>query len=158
MGICRPGLFATLRRNAVREAAPPELLGRVSVAMSKAAMDRLTSDIFITNLTTSFSFALVFLLLIRFLSRNMARPLDALSDSMERAQMGESQVRAKPGGPKDIAAMAHAFNSMMSVQDEREAAFAHRGNRLRDRRGHDSDRRTRSDHPGQSGVHPADRL
>ncbi|MCK9199613.1 MAG: EAL domain-containing protein [Gallionella sp.] len=105
------------------EAAPPELLGRVSVAMSKAAMDRLTTDIFITNLTTSLSFALLFLLLIRFLSRNMARPLDALSDSMERAQMGESQVRAKPGGPKDIAAMAYAFNNMMSVQEEREAAL-----------------------------------
>ncbi|OGS83883.1 MAG: hypothetical protein A2061_06020 [Gallionellales bacterium GWA2_59_43] len=105
------------------EAAPPELLGRVSVAMSKAAMDRLTSDIFITNLTTSLSFALVFMLLIRFLSRNMARPLNALSDSMERAQMGESQVRAKPGGPKDIAAMAYAFNNMMSVQEEREAAL-----------------------------------
>jgi diguanylate cyclase (GGDEF)-like protein/PAS domain S-box-containing protein len=105
------------------EAAPPELLGRVSVAMSKAAMDRLTTDIFVTNLTTSLSFALLFLLLIRFLSHNMARPLDALSDSMERAQMGESQVRAKPGGPKDIAAMAYAFNNMMSVQEEREAAL-----------------------------------
>ncbi|MFZ3017613.1 MAG: ATP-binding protein [Gallionella sp.] len=105
------------------EAAPPEFLGRVAVAMNKAAMDRLTSDIFATNLTTSFSFALLFLLLIRFLSSNMARPLDELSDSMERAQMGESQVRAKPGGPKDIAAMAHAFNNMMSVQEEREAAL-----------------------------------
>jgi len=105
------------------EAAPPELLGRVSVAMNKAAMDRLTSDIFVTNLTTSFSFALLFLLLIRLLSSNMARPLNALSDSMERAQKGESQVRAKPGGPKDIAAMAYAFNNMMSVQEEREAAL-----------------------------------
>ena len=105
------------------EAAPPELLGRVSVAMSKAAMAKLTTDIFVTNLTTSLSFALLFLLLIRFLSRNMARPLNELSDSMERAQMGESQVRARPGGPKDIAAMAYAFNDMMSVQEEREAAL-----------------------------------
>jgi PAS domain S-box-containing protein len=105
------------------EAAPPEFLGRVAVAMNKAAMDRLTSDIFATNLTISFSFALLFLLLIRFLSSNMARPLDELSDSMERAQMGESQVRAKPGGPKDIAAMAYAFNNMMSVQEERETAL-----------------------------------
>ncbi|MBU1777253.1 MAG: diguanylate cyclase, partial [Gammaproteobacteria bacterium] len=42
---------------------------------------------------------------------------------MERAQNGESQVRAQPGGPKDIAKMAHAFNDMMSVQEEREAAL-----------------------------------
>jgi len=105
------------------EPAPPELLGRVSVAMSKAAMDRLTTDIFVTNLTTSLSFALLFLLLLRHLSRNMTRPLDDLSESMARAQMGESQVRARPDGPKDIAAMAYAFNDMMSVQEEREAAL-----------------------------------
>ncbi|HCI13696.1 MAG: hypothetical protein A2063_07730 [Gallionellales bacterium GWA2_60_142] len=105
------------------EPAPPELLGRVTVAMSKEAMSKLTTDIFVTNLTTSLSFALLFLLLIRFLSRNMARPLGELADSMERAQMGESQVRAKPGGPKDIAAMAYAFNDMMAVQEEREAAL-----------------------------------
>ncbi|HZW24319.1 MAG TPA: ATP-binding protein [Gallionella sp.] len=105
------------------EAAAPELLGHVVVVTGKAGMVRLASDIFATNLTISFSFALFFLLLIRSLSRNMARPLDELSDSMERAQTGESQVRAKPGGPKDIAAMAHAFNDMMAVQEEREAAL-----------------------------------
>jgi diguanylate cyclase (GGDEF)-like protein/PAS domain S-box-containing protein len=91
--------------------------------MSKAAMDRLTTDIFVTNLTTSLSFALLFMLLIRYLSGNMARPLNDLSGSMVRAQMGESQVRARPGGPRDIAAMAYAFNDMMSVQEEREAAL-----------------------------------
>ena len=103
------------------EAATPELLGNVSVVMSKAALTRMTSDIFLTNLATSFSFALLFLFLIRYLTRSMARPLEQLSNSMERAQMGESLVRAKPGGPKDIAEMAHAFNDMMKVQEEREA-------------------------------------
>lgn len=105
------------------EAATPELLGYVSVVMSKAVLARTTSDIFITNLATSFSFALLFLLLIRYLTRSMARPLNQLSASMERAQLGESHVRAEPGGPKDIAEMAHAFNSMMKVQEEREAAL-----------------------------------
>jgi len=103
--------------------APRELLGHVSVVMSKAALAQITSDIFITNLTTSFSFALFFLLLIRFLTRTMARPLEQLSASMGRAQRGESQVRVVPSGPKDIAEMGHAFNSMMSVQEEREAAL-----------------------------------
>lgn len=105
------------------EAAPPELLGRVAVVMNKEAMERLTSDIFVTNLTISFSFALLFLLLIRILSRNIARPLEDLSASMARAQQGESQVRARPDGPIDIAAMAYAFNNMMAVQEEREAAL-----------------------------------
>ena len=103
------------------DATPPEFLGNVSVVMSKAAMDKMTADIFITNLITSVSFALLFLFMIRVLTRNVARPLDRLSDSMERAQRGESLVRAEPGGPKDIAKMAHAFNSMMSVLEAREA-------------------------------------
>jgi len=103
------------------DASTPEFLGNVSVVMSKAAMDKMTVDIFFTNLMTSLSFALLFLFLIRVLTRNVARPLDRLSASMERAQMGESQVRAVPGGPKDIAKMAHAFNSMMSVLEAREA-------------------------------------
>jgi diguanylate cyclase (GGDEF)-like protein/PAS domain S-box-containing protein len=105
------------------EAATPELLGYVSVVMSKAVLARTTTNIFITNLAVSFSFALFFLLLIRFLTRSMVRPLNQLSASMERAQLGESHVRAEPGGPKDIAEMAHAFNSMMEVQEQREAAL-----------------------------------
>ncbi|MDD2914768.1 MAG: EAL domain-containing protein [Gallionella sp.] len=105
------------------EAVSPELLGQVSVVLSKEALTRSTSGIFISNLVTSFSFALLFLFLIRFLTRTITQPLNQLSDSMRRAKMGESQVRAEPGGPKDIADMAHVFNKMMSVQEEREAAL-----------------------------------
>ncbi len=102
------------------EAAVPELLGWAVVVISKTTARKLTSDIFLTNLYTSLFFAMLFLLLIRFLSRNMTRPLNELSESMTRAQMGELHVRAKPGGPRDIAAMAYAFNDMMKVQNERE--------------------------------------
>lgn len=105
------------------DATQPELLGHVSVVMSKEILTKMTSGIFITNLVTSFSFALLFLLLIRFLTRGITRPLSQLSVSMERAQRGESQVRAIPSGPKDIAEMAHAFNRMMSEQEERETAL-----------------------------------
>ncbi|MDE2311106.1 MAG: EAL domain-containing protein [Betaproteobacteria bacterium] len=105
------------------QTAAPELLGHVSVVMSKAAMTQTTTDIFIANLATSFSFALLFLFLIRFLTNRMTRPLNQLSASMERAKAGESEVRAVLAGPKDIADMAHAFNSMMMVLEEREAAL-----------------------------------
>lgn len=101
----------------------PELLGYVSVVMSKSALAQTTRSIFITNLLTSLSFALLFLLLIRKLTRNISRPLDELSESMARAQHGEIGVRAEPGGPRDIARMAHAFNRMMSELEEREAAL-----------------------------------
>ena len=105
------------------EATTPELLGQVSVVMSKSILDRMTTDLYISNLTTSFSFALLFLFLLRFLTLSMTRPLSQLSASMGRAQKGESQVRAVPGGPKDIADMAYAFNRMMFEQEEREAAL-----------------------------------
>lgn len=105
------------------EAVIPELLGHVSVVMSKSALTQMATDIFISNLVISFSFALLFLLLNRRLTNSITQPLNELSASMGRAQRGESHVRVEPSGPKDIASMAFAFNSMMSVQEEREAAL-----------------------------------
>lgn len=96
----------------------PELLGSVVVVLSKAALTKAATGIFIANLTTSLSFALLFLLPIRFLTRRMTQPLEQLSGCMERAEAGELQVRAELAGPQDIADMAHAFNSMMSVLEE----------------------------------------
>jgi diguanylate cyclase (GGDEF)-like protein/PAS domain S-box-containing protein len=106
------------------QTAAPELLGHVSVVMSKKALTQTTTDIFVANMATSFSFALLFLFLIRFLTSRMTRPLNLLSASMGRAKAGESEVRAVLTGPKDIADMAHAFNSMMVVLEEREAALS----------------------------------
>lgn len=109
--------------SAFGETPTPELLGHVSVVMSKSELAKMTSGIFVSNLATSFSCALLFLFLMRFFTRGVTEPLRLLSDSMGRAQRGESRVRASPGGPKDIAEMAHAFNKMMKVQEEREAAL-----------------------------------
>ncbi len=103
------------------EAAAPELLGHVAVVISKTALAQSTTDIFVTNLATSFSFALLFLFLIRFLTQRMTRPLNQLSASMRRAKAGEPRVRAVPAGPRDIADMAYAFNSMMTALEQREA-------------------------------------
>jgi signal transduction histidine kinase len=97
------------------EVAVPELLGHVTVVVSKAPLTQMTTGIFVANLGTSFSFALLFLLLIRLLVGRMTQPLDQLSLIMGRAEAGESYLRAELEGPKDIADMAHAFNSMISV-------------------------------------------
>jgi signal transduction histidine kinase len=106
------------------EAAAPELLGYVTVVVSKAALTEMTTGIFVANLTTSFSFALLFLFLIRYLTNRMTRPLNQLSASMGRAEAGETQVRAVLAGPQDIADMAHAFNSMMFVLEARAAEIS----------------------------------
>jgi diguanylate cyclase (GGDEF)-like protein/PAS domain S-box-containing protein len=106
------------------QSAQPELLGFVSVVISKEALSRTTTDIFIVNMVTSFSFALLILFLTRTLTNRMTLPLNQLSESMGRAKAGEEEVRAVLTGPKDIADMAHAFNSMMAVLEEREAALS----------------------------------
>jgi diguanylate cyclase (GGDEF)-like protein len=97
-----------------------ELLGYVRVTQSKATLNRLKSEVFTTNLAISSVFALLFLLMIRFLAGRLTRPLGQLSAAMTRAEHGASDVRADLTGPKDIEDMAHAFNSMMSVLEDRE--------------------------------------
>lgn len=101
------------------EMVSPELLGNVTVVISKKVLTQLTTAVFIAHLITSLSFALLFLFLVRLLTARMTKPLNQLSIDMGRAEAGESQVRAVLNGPKDIADMAHAFNSMMSVLEER---------------------------------------
>jgi two-component system sensor kinase len=106
------------------EMVVPEMLGDVTVVVSKEALSQVTGSIFVANMTTSFLSALLFLFLIRILSNRMTKPLTELSDIMGRAEAGETQVRAELAGPKDIVDMAHAFNSMMAVLDERAAEIS----------------------------------
>ena len=114
-------VYAQSANSPFDEAKTPELLGRVTVVISKSALSEMSTGIFISNMASSFAFALLFLVLIRFLTNRMTRPLNQLSVCMGRAEAGESQVRAEQAGPKDIADMAHAFNNMMLVLEERAA-------------------------------------
>ncbi|HEX6707983.1 MAG TPA: ATP-binding protein [Albitalea sp.] len=97
-----------------------ELLGTVRVVQSKATLSRMMAKVFFIDFTISFFFALLFLAVIRFLGSRLTRPLTALSEAMERAERGEARVRATVAGPKDIGAMAQAFNRMIAVLQERE--------------------------------------
>jgi signal transduction histidine kinase len=115
------------------EESSPELLGYVSVAVSKTVLTQMTTSIFVANMATSFSFALLFLFLLRVMSKRVTQPLNKLSESMGRAEAGEAQVRAEVSGPKDIADMAHAFNNMMSVLEARAAEISQLNNDLEKR-------------------------
>jgi len=96
-----------------------EFLGYVRVVHSKATLTRMMANIFFVNLAISFSFAALFLVTIRFLAVRITRPLNGLSKAMARAERGEADVRAEVDGPRDIQAMAQAFNRMISVLQER---------------------------------------
>ncbi len=100
--------------------APKEtFLGYVRVVHSKATLQRMATHVFFANLLISFFFATLFLLVIRWLAVRLTQPLKDLSGVMARAERGETDVRAEVEGPQDIAAMAQAFNRMISALQDR---------------------------------------
>ncbi|RZT10371.1 diguanylate cyclase (GGDEF) domain-containing protein [Duganella sp. CF402] len=99
-----------------------QLLGYVHVQLSKATLNKLTWSLLLGNLGLTLSFAVILLVLARFLTRHMLTPLNALSRLMRRAESGESGMRATPDGPRDLIEMGQAFNQMMNVLEQREAA------------------------------------
>jgi signal transduction histidine kinase/CheY-like chemotaxis protein len=109
-----------------------ELLGYVRVVQSKATLVRMQGSVFLVNLAVSLSFALAFLLVVRLLAARLTRPLAELSAAMERAERGEAGVQAELSGPRDIEAMAHAFNSMIAVLREREDELGRHRDHLED--------------------------
>ncbi|HET9644271.1 MAG TPA: response regulator [Burkholderiaceae bacterium] len=62
----------------------------------------------------------------------MTRPLAELSAAMLRAERGEPDVQARVTGPRDIEAMASAFNHMITVLNEREGELARHRDHLED--------------------------
>ncbi len=99
----------------------PQLLGYVHVVIGKGTLNHLLISLLVGNLAITLSFAAVLLGVMRLLARHMIQPLHALSRLMGRAEAGESGMRAVLSGPRDIVEMAHAFNKMMDVLEEREA-------------------------------------
>jgi diguanylate cyclase (GGDEF)-like protein len=99
-----------------------QLLGYVHVQLSKATLNKLTWSLLLGNLGLTLSFAVILLVLARLLTRHMLNPLNALSRLMRRAESGESGMRATPAGPRDLIEMGQAFNQMMNVLEQREAA------------------------------------
>ncbi len=102
------------------QASQPELLGCAIVYVSKSAMTDLANDLFWASLTTSLLFAFIFLTLIRWVMRYATLPLERLADAMGRAKDGDLRARSPLDGPRDIAAMAQAFNAMISALEDRE--------------------------------------
>jgi signal transduction histidine kinase/ActR/RegA family two-component response regulator len=110
----------------------PQLLGYVRVSQSKSTLMRMQRSVFLVNMAVSLSFALAFLAIVRLLAARITRPLAELSAAMERAERGEAGVTAELSGPRDIKAMAHAFNSMIAVLREREEELGRHRDHLED--------------------------
>jgi signal transduction histidine kinase/ActR/RegA family two-component response regulator len=109
-----------------------KLLGSVRILQSKDTLIRMQRSVFLVNLAVSLSFALVFVALVRVLAERLTRPLAELSAAMERAERGEASVAAQFSGPKDIQAMASAFNHMIAALHEREMELLRHRDHLED--------------------------
>ncbi len=105
--------FETTRRH-------DELLGFVRIDYSKTTLNRIVVEVFVANVSAGLVFAVLFLLALHLLAHRLTRPLSQLSDTMARAEAGETGLRADLSGPHDLAEMAHAFNSMMEALEQRE--------------------------------------
>ncbi|MCL2636439.1 MAG: ATP-binding protein, partial [Betaproteobacteria bacterium] len=96
------------------------LLGFVLVEQSKATLAALIREAVLVNLAVRIVLAALFASGLRRLARRLIRPLADLSVTMARAGQGESGLRADLTGPRDLADMARAFNSMMEALEQRE--------------------------------------
>ena len=107
---------------AAAESSKPdqEWLGYVHVALSKDALHDAQIDIFINNISVAAVFAFVLLLALGALVRRITSPLQELSGIMQQAEEEGRMIRAPLEGPSEIKAMAHVFNNMMAVLEERD--------------------------------------
>lgn len=96
------------------------LLGFVIIDQSKATLKALVQEVFVVNFAAGLAFAVLFVLAVRILARRLTQPLADLSATMTRAEKGEIGLRADLSGPRDLADMARAFNSMMGALEQRE--------------------------------------
>lgn len=98
----------------------PELLGHVYVVMSKATLNTMRFSIFSNNITIALSFSVILLLMLNYTLRRLTRPLLALSGVMQKAEMGDTAVRAELRGPKEIIRIGSVFNKMIEALAERD--------------------------------------
>lgn len=98
-----------------------QTLGFVLVAVSKSGLQAMTQKILVINALIAISLASVLLIILRYITKRLTTPLENLSGIMQRAERGETKIRAELEGPRDIVHMEHAFNSMMTVLEQRES-------------------------------------
>lgn len=98
----------------------PELLGYIRLIMSKKSLIAMAGEVLQGNFTISIVLAVLLLLILLAITSRLIKPLGDLASIMLRAEHGDAFVRADIHGPKDIADMQHAFNTMMDVLESRE--------------------------------------
>ncbi|BFM15843.1 hypothetical protein R50073_20260 [Maricurvus nonylphenolicus] len=102
------------------EQSEPELIGYVSVSISKASLHQLTRDIYISSFAIASFTASILLLILLGITNRLTRPMASLANIMYRAKSGETGLRAELEGSRDVLEMESAFNTMMNELEVRE--------------------------------------
>lgn len=103
----------------------PETRGLAFVIHSKRTLNRLVMSLVIGIIFITLTIAVVTILALRALVRQLSRPLYELSNLMSTAEHGPDEVRARLEGPRDIVDMSASFNFMMDRLEERKAELQH---------------------------------
>ena len=96
------------------------LLGHITVLVGKDTQVLMQKGILRSNLAISSGLACILLVLLLMIARRVTKPIEDLSQTMKRAQTGDSLIRAEIEGPSDITEMQLAFNNMMEVLERRQ--------------------------------------
>lgn len=96
------------------------LLGHITVLVGKDTQILMQKGILRSNLTISSGLACILLVLLLMIARRVTKPIEHLSETMKRAQTGDSLIRAEIEGPSDITDMQASFNNMMEVLERRQ--------------------------------------
>lgn len=99
--------------------------GIAAISLEKAALPLTSAGILRSNLMAAMMSAAVMMVLVLLVTGCIVGPLQALSNAMSRARQGESQVRARLTGSKELQAMGEVFNTMMQELEARQEQLCH---------------------------------
>ena len=97
-----------------------EIIGYVGLVVSKESLQRNANEHLVANITSSTGLAILFLLLLMWLSTSLTSPIRNLVDVMKKVEGGERDVRAELSGPADVKKIVAAFNKMVKAREAEE--------------------------------------
>lgn len=98
----------------------PTLLGYVTVGLSKDTLRLIHGQILRDYLIATLIISLLILAAIIGVSRRVTKPMERLAGIMQRAQLGDREVRAQVEGPEELTTIQKTFNTMMEVLEKRQ--------------------------------------
>lgn len=98
----------------------PTLLGYITVGLSKNTLSLIHGQILRDYVVATVIISLLILAAIIGVSMRLTNPMERLAGIMQRAQQGDSEVRARIEGPQELTTIQKTFNAMMEALEKRQ--------------------------------------